>query len=255
MEIILINNIIEFNEDQRKLKNIETDDCITLSFTSCNLLSLLLKHQGDVVSRTEIFINVFDINGSHTTHNNLNQYISSLRKNIKSLGIDEDVIITIPRTGFMITKNLTITKDIEKYCSDTITSDIPKHINKSKMIVMFFTFAISSYICYYLLNYNKTKITKESIPVTEISNTFEKGNCQFNIINNDDVLSSSELKSLLKHFQPYTDEQCQQNVIYYFFRSNIINSGYQKFILKCIGDITNIPGCHSFYNSISGDLK
>ncbi|EMP6174902.1 winged helix-turn-helix domain-containing protein [Citrobacter amalonaticus] len=257
MAIILINNTIEFDEDLKVLKNIETDDMINLSFTSCNLLSLLITHKGDVVSRNEIFVNVFDINGSHTTHNNLNQYISSLRKNIKTLGIEEDVIITIPRIGFMIAQDVILTKDIDpenKLNENSPVIVIPDHIKTSKIVIMFLCLAMSVYACYFLYNINKTKISKETIPVVQIKKTVTNGNCKINIINKDDHLPTTEIENILSDFTSYTKEECQNNTYYYLFRSNIIDARYQKFILKCIGDITKFPGCHSFYDSISGEL-
>ncbi|HGM5488518.1 TPA: transcriptional regulator [Serratia fonticola] len=78
------------------------DDSVTISNPSKRLLQLLITHQGDAVSREVIFKKVWDDYGMVSSNNNLNQCVSKLRRVIKALGIDGEVIVTVPKVGFML---------------------------------------------------------------------------------------------------------------------------------------------------------
>ncbi|MGA4650070.1 winged helix-turn-helix domain-containing protein [Citrobacter portucalensis] len=106
--IVIIEKKVEFDSAACLLRNVQTIDETTISFIQAQLLTLLLNHRGFAVSRNEIFETIFDVHGAHATNNNLNQNISVLRKYLLQLGIDGEVIITVPRVGFMIADNLLI---------------------------------------------------------------------------------------------------------------------------------------------------
>ncbi len=63
---------------------------------------LLLSRKGEVVTRETLFSNIVDPRGGTSTSNNLNQYILNLRKQLVYLGLETNVIVTIPRVGFRI---------------------------------------------------------------------------------------------------------------------------------------------------------
>lgn len=108
MASFLINSMIAFTDDEWLLRNVETSDEIILSPTSCRLLRYLLVHQGDVVSREDIFAQVFDPFGVNVTDNNLNQHVSQIRKTLSHLGLEEQIIVTVPRVGFMVPAGVSI---------------------------------------------------------------------------------------------------------------------------------------------------
>lgn len=78
------------------------DDSVTISNPSKRLLQLLIAHQGDAVGREVIFKKVWDDYGMVSSNNNLNQCVSKLRRVIKALGIDGEMIVTVPKVGFML---------------------------------------------------------------------------------------------------------------------------------------------------------
>lgn len=97
------NDRIIFDVDSGTLSLSELyDDSVTISNPSKRLLQLLIAHQGDAVSREVIFKKVWDDYGMVSSNNNLNQCVSKLRRVIKALGIDEEVIVTVPKVGFML---------------------------------------------------------------------------------------------------------------------------------------------------------
>lgn len=108
-----IEGFITFDTEDASLVNLLTGDNVELSQTSSRLLTALLNHRGDVLSRSEIFQAVFDKYGARASNSNLNQYISTLRRNMSDLGIEKEIIVTVPRIGFKIADDAIIHNDRE----------------------------------------------------------------------------------------------------------------------------------------------
>lgn len=98
-----LNDHIIFDVDTGTLSLAEfSDDPISISNPSKRLLLLLITHHGEAVCREVIFKKVWDDYGMVSGNNNLNQCVSKLRRVIKNLGIEEEVIATVPKVGFML---------------------------------------------------------------------------------------------------------------------------------------------------------
>ena len=98
-----LNDHIIFDVDTGTLSLTEfSDDPISISNPSKRLLLLLITHHGEAVGREVIFKKVWDDYGMVSGNNNLNQCVSKLRRVIKNLGIEEEVIVTVPKVGFML---------------------------------------------------------------------------------------------------------------------------------------------------------
>lgn len=108
-----IEGFITFDTEDASLVNLLTGDCVELSQTSTRLLAELLNHRGDILSRNEIFQSVFDKYGARASNSNLNQYISTLRRNLSDLGVEKEIIVTVPRIGFKIAEDAIINNDRE----------------------------------------------------------------------------------------------------------------------------------------------
>jgi DNA-binding winged helix-turn-helix (wHTH) protein len=97
------NDRIIFDADSGALSLCDfSEEPLPISNPSKRLLQLLIAHHGDAVSREVIFKKVWDDYGMVSSNNNLNQCVSKLRRVIKALGIDDEVIVTVPKVGFML---------------------------------------------------------------------------------------------------------------------------------------------------------
>lgn len=108
-----INQTVIFNPDDGTLTLVEEShqDCvgeISLTPTASRLLHHLITHQGSVLQREELLERVWDNYGLKSSNNSLNQYISMLRRNFADLGLEEIVIVTVPRIGFMFSQELNV---------------------------------------------------------------------------------------------------------------------------------------------------
>ncbi|WP_337262815.1 MULTISPECIES: transcriptional regulator [unclassified Serratia (in: enterobacteria)] len=103
------NDTVLFDEDAGTLGPSDlSDDPIPISNPTKRLLLLLIAHHGEPVNREVIFKKVWDDYGMISSNNNLNQCVSKLRRVIKVMGIDDEVIATVPKLGFMLRQEIQI---------------------------------------------------------------------------------------------------------------------------------------------------
>ncbi|WP_170973902.1 winged helix-turn-helix domain-containing protein, partial [Citrobacter sp. wls831] len=84
------------------------EDLVVLT-PACNRLLLhLLSSQGTVLSRDTIFSVLWEQYGYSPSNNSLNTYISLIRKAFINLGITDDVVVTIPKVGFIFSPDISV---------------------------------------------------------------------------------------------------------------------------------------------------
>lgn len=66
------------------------------------MLTYILSCSGKVISRKELLDNIWDVQGLQPSGSSLTQYISLIRRTLTELGAEEDIIITLPRAGFLV---------------------------------------------------------------------------------------------------------------------------------------------------------
>lgn len=79
-----------------------------LTLAGSRLLLFFIEHRGEIVTRDAIFQAVWERYGLHSTNNTLNQYISLLRRTMTDFGLGAQVIKTIPKTGFIFSRDLSV---------------------------------------------------------------------------------------------------------------------------------------------------
>lgn len=97
----IINLNLVFDSDSRVLvlKN-DINLSVGLSKPATRLLSELIINNNTTLISDEIIKNVWVDYGFTASKASLSNHISELRKAFDSLGIDKEIIITVPRTGF-----------------------------------------------------------------------------------------------------------------------------------------------------------
>ncbi|MGE9552910.1 winged helix-turn-helix domain-containing protein [Erwinia amylovora] len=115
----IINGQIFFDSDTASLSPVGiSDELVQISNPAKRLLLLLIYHQGEAVSREVIFKKVWDDFGMVSSNNNLNQCISKLRRVLKNLGAEEEVISTVPKLGFMLLQQIPVEELSEENSPD-----------------------------------------------------------------------------------------------------------------------------------------
>ncbi|MER5059227.1 winged helix-turn-helix domain-containing protein [Providencia stuartii] len=99
----LINNkfIFEIGKNFIFIKN-EVDKFVELSKPASRLLNeiIILNQKSKIATREELLIKVWEEYGLVGSNNNLNTYISEIRKKFELIGIDPKSIVTVPKKGF-----------------------------------------------------------------------------------------------------------------------------------------------------------
>lgn len=107
----------------------DPDQHIELSKPAARLFGeiLLLNLKKGIATRDELLTNVWEEYGLVGSNNNLNTYISEIRKKLELVGIDPKTIVTVPKKGFRIDSHLSsiaMDNDNKKtVSSEIITSD------------------------------------------------------------------------------------------------------------------------------------
>ncbi|CAM3634493.1 MULTISPECIES: winged helix-turn-helix domain-containing protein [Rahnella] len=97
----LIDKAIEFNTDDGTLHYPASQDVIKLTLPAARLLEEFLASGGRDLTREYLLETVWDKHGLQASGNNLNQYVSILRRNLALLECHE-LIVTLPKVGFKL---------------------------------------------------------------------------------------------------------------------------------------------------------
>lgn len=98
--IFHINNNVLYNEDECTLAHIDNATTkIALLKPSARLLSLFIRNNNILLLRDKLLNEVWVEHGLKASNNNLNNYVSGLRKSLAQFG-EEELIVTYPRQGF-----------------------------------------------------------------------------------------------------------------------------------------------------------
>jgi len=99
----VINDKVMFSPDTNSLHALDgAANPIFLHTPSSQCLLILLQNNNAVVSQKILFEEVWEKNGTLVSANTLYQNIALLRKALKTLSIDEEIIKTIPKQGFKL---------------------------------------------------------------------------------------------------------------------------------------------------------
>ncbi|HBE9081971.1 winged helix-turn-helix domain-containing protein [Serratia fonticola] len=114
--IYVINDKIYFNHAENMVWGDEGNRIIIPRFSS-EILALFLANNDKALSRDFMLTEVWEARALNGSNNNLNNYVSILRRKLSLLGGD-NLIITIPKYGFSFTAG-----SIEKIASEILPSD------------------------------------------------------------------------------------------------------------------------------------
>ncbi|RKQ41271.1 winged helix-turn-helix domain-containing protein [Enterobacter sp. R1(2018)] len=102
--IIVINHTVYFSPRMNMLYPAGDEEAaISLNTPVSRCLALLLEQAGEVVPRKTFYTEVWEKQGLYVTDNTFYQNISILRRALKTAGVRDDVIQTVPRQGIRFT--------------------------------------------------------------------------------------------------------------------------------------------------------
>ncbi|WP_353243901.1 winged helix-turn-helix domain-containing protein [Providencia sp.] len=112
---------------------------IELSKPAARLFSeiILLNLKKGIATRDELLTNVWEEHGLVGSNNNLNTYISEIRKKFELIGIDPHLIVTVPKKGFRLDTPVVFFKEENINQDNQYDEETPYHHNKLDYVESF----------------------------------------------------------------------------------------------------------------------
>ncbi|HIE0647020.1 TPA: winged helix-turn-helix domain-containing protein [Serratia marcescens] len=108
-DTIILNCRVIYNKNTATLMDVEQKkDVITLTTPANNCLQILLDNGMEITTQKELFEEVWEKHGIPINTNTLYQNIAMIRKAFRQLGVEEEIIVTIPRRGMVIADGVQI---------------------------------------------------------------------------------------------------------------------------------------------------
>ena len=104
---------VYFNIDKRMLVNVDKNirfhrySPVILRETMFHLLVYLLENaKGNIISNSDILLNVWDNHGLSSSNQRLWQVMNALKMKLNSVGVTEDFIMRVESKGYYVRENL-----------------------------------------------------------------------------------------------------------------------------------------------------
>lgn len=98
--VIVLNDLINFEPEKKNFNSRDAHVHISAPAAYCFLL--LIEKQGELVTHEELYQYAWRQFGMEATANTLYQNISVIRRGLEKCGLQEDIIRTMPRRGFIL---------------------------------------------------------------------------------------------------------------------------------------------------------
>ncbi|CAI1136960.1 Transcriptional regulatory protein, C terminal [Serratia marcescens] len=106
---IILNQYIVYDKSAASLSPVDSpDDVIFLTTPANNCLQILLNNRSEITTQKQLFAEVWEKHGIPINANTLYQNIAMIRKAFRQLGVEDDIIITVPRRGMLVAENVRI---------------------------------------------------------------------------------------------------------------------------------------------------
>lgn len=236
--LYLINHNVTFRpEDGAIWEGGNKDEPLMLTLTESRLLIFLIEEQGRVISRNEIFHDVWDRWGLDGSNNSLNHFISRLRKVFAACELPNDAIKTVPRIGFMLSEDL----DIQKI-------DAPSFVEKGNSYIKFFiwsTYILITALLFYILIVYLPISDNKKIPTQMVGNY---QNCNvYSLTSPLDVNKNKLLNNVDKIALEFNiDCSLPGTIFLQIDKKALYSDGGVIYIAHCTGRKRSISDCISF---------
>ena len=106
---IILNSFLTFEPDKKRITGRGNPAIISASASLC--LELLIENVGQLVTHQQFYDYVWRRFGTEPASTTLYQNISALRRALYKAGLQEDIIRTMPRKGFLLSPQTTVEKE------------------------------------------------------------------------------------------------------------------------------------------------
>ncbi|HBT4671718.1 TPA: transcriptional regulator [Klebsiella pneumoniae] len=214
--------------------------------TANRILNLLIESHGHVVEREHLLEQVWESHGLVSSNGSLNQYISILRKTLTSLTDIEDIIVSIPKVGFIISHDIEILQlgENKTLTNETCTETIKKTSLSTKILLLAITAAL-------ILNILLFIYPDDNPRYKTAKNLYTIDKCQIQAWANMPENVNETITKAISEIVPELLEQCSKHPATIFVslqkRNYQIEDGI-VFLSFCPLRENKITHCNNFYH-------
>lgn len=219
-----INKSVIYNPADGNLQNIESGDLITLPLPAQRLLPILLDSEGKLISREDLLEKAWDQYGLNGSGNNLNQYLSIIRRSFSKLGCDA-FIETIPRAGIRLFESAIVTRESGASTPSPVLKQKKRLLSgKKRPLPSLFMLFLAGVPSLALLIWSFISFTHDN-PAPSYVTQSQEGGCQLVTFSH---LPSKELASARHFVSEYlkmSGKTCEPGLVIYFDNISSQNLG------------------------------
>lgn len=157
----------------------DDSSAITLTVMMNRLFLFLLERRGSTITRDEILAEVWDAWGLRSSNNTLNKYISELRRIFSVFGVSAELIVTVPRVGYMFNGDVDVQSDGESSLSKMTREEddgerkTRKTWKKLMLLLMAGLLVVANYLMFSIASNSNTIPKKQSATPKEYIFSFD----------------------------------------------------------------------------------
>lgn len=258
----IINSSIAFRVEDGALYRIESNDIVVLPIPAQRLLLIILESGGSILHREFLLQEVWDNFGLVGSNNNLNQYLSLLRRTVSAFGC-ENFIETIPKVGIKIIEGVQIEKDIIENVFSGDNGESDKEIKRLKNDSLFHktknifshrslkNIIFYSFLTIILISLSVLVHVKTGVDETPVASTL-RGGCHLVLYSELNSRQYDRISEKVNVFLNENDKNCHPGVTIYFddISSQSLYGKGRTFLSYCESDKKGINDvCQNYFFS------
>lgn len=260
MSYILNENVLyRFDDGTLQLLANDEDDIVLLTPVINRMLYLLVSRQGEVISKEEFLEKVWDEYGRNGSTNTLSQYISTLRKLLGKYLDNSDVIITVPKQGYMFSRDIEIRRhesDVLNKVQEPAESKVDNHADiadvtlpqtKKREKSLPFAFKVSVAVLIFSLPLALAYFWPAKISDKTVYRLGDMEGCPlYSFIKYPSKDVEFEVLNIANELRERKNLDCVNNAVFYIYaNANSLHSNSGSYIMlsRCINNAKNHDTC------------
>lgn len=213
----IINDQVLYDSEKRVLS--AQGERTVLSAPTARLLELFIANNYKQLNRELIIEEVWGRHGMIPSGHSLNKSVSMLRKAFSALGMD-DLIVTIPREGFLFQAQIKNVSDEVLNCSMATLSAVNKSVKfaRYRKLVLLFLFSL---IIFFSVGFILTLMLRDNNNVVHI---LKSGSCDIYTANDNSMEKISHFLNSPK-WQSFSSICKGRNKVIVFYDDNSLSAG------------------------------
>ncbi|MHA6679802.1 winged helix-turn-helix domain-containing protein [Enterobacter cloacae] len=252
----IINKTVLYSPELKKLSLlIDSESYIMLSNPAARLITEMMKYNKTTLTREHLLKHVWEDYGTTPSNNNLYMAVSEIRKAFKSLGMTEQLISTIPKTGFEFDAEIETPQQSGRISDQASPAESPpliKTTNTNHKRSTFILVSLIAAIIVIILIISLKIITQyDSLPISirkdRLTEDFTLAKCRFYNLGKESEDDKKWIRDMIGNelAKNALDIDCGKNesAVFYQKMPAPVN---QIFIAHCAGNINSgVEACKS----------